>query len=1282
MSANLNKRVRIAHIGNLNEVPGETKEQHDEVYDVIRKTLDTVNKSEKTILSYQQLQELKSKAKAISQHNGKTNNCSISSTLTNRKKKRHTSKQPKPLLPGKIFPLMKECQKNWKFLKKNRCIPKPRAHVNVTPMVLQKLKAHVNITSTQLQKPRDNVISRPPQKPRSHVGATPSPSPKAAQNVKAFTSNPNSNKYCNNRQLPNLKVTEQSFQENNVEEFEHRREQIEFEEQILSNSDLDYDSEYEKFVQKHKLVKRKTNFSSKSNKRSRIQKVKKSKQRKNCKIKFDEKISKITSKPLSDTDDWSETEMISKKNNVINEHTKSSKSKLAFTKKSKKKIVPKNNESRNELKHMHNFDASAQCDTSDFLEYEDLIADSSSEEFLNDDRNSTKHSEIENLILKCKFPCYVLMQRDPIIDQKATLFHNDNNSVMNQLIPSTCKTDEEDCIIIEESVKSVIQNSEAWGFPSTSRCNSNYNASEKLSNAKLESVLPNTLSCEQYQYASTRERIFNQDTQIQQASEISICRKTEASSCCSLPNDTNNSFPKIFNKDSNGMQYFVDKNVNSSETEDCIIICENTGYNSCQKESSRTNNAENSLSTSKQHLNVPKSKISIASNPGTHEMILDKSIEESTLNVKILSVETLYKTKASEIVDLSDKNEEIKFESVCTNINAEGDNIDKALSPCVTHSEDSDIEIICLDSPLFAENIGNVSEKVTKVQVAENKYDLHINEIVKNVGSKTSDKMNSHIKIDKYCKDELPKSGKNYNELLERNLNKQKEISKTSDKVSDAKTDNAKIFELLSSIDFDCIKKVLNSTPNIDMNKMENVNDSSIEIAKPCEPHVKSNKSIDSYSMRNPKEVLIDSNFIEDRPTTNEKVSANSVNITVDKIVEIDRVKEYPDHSLKKDFTLPMENQINFSIRNKSNLESSSSLPEFSKNIEKDGSNWKDAINLKSNNLYSDDECQIILHKSSTGTSSTSSKDSLSNHIQLKEDNVTSLINNSSKIPVDCKSSEATIISAQNVDINTSQASSFNKVVEHKISSSEVSKKHSEISKLKHENFLLPENMKLQNNAKIERDSALDELDLIATKSIFNIDEHKRPTIMPLLNLYKSEYKRYKEIKCTEKNVSAGLRLLEENQAKKLMHISSSIKNLVKHDSCFEKVFNKCENFQIDSKFDLKNEKEDIREKIPSFMSEKNILISEDIKNENCGSNDSIKIFHPSVVESAAEIVRTKSSGSLKDLEVYNHLINSICAECGKQALAACSGCAKVYYCSENCGIANWNNGHNSTCSR
>ncbi|GFY59136.1 MYND-type domain-containing protein [Trichonephila inaurata madagascariensis] len=1240
MNANLNKRVRIAHIGNLSEAPGETKEQHDEVYDVIRKTLDNVNKTEKTILSYQQLQEFK---KAISQHNGKTNNCS--SILTNRKKKRNTSKQPKPFLPEKVFPLMKECQKNWKFLKKNRCIPKPRAHVN--------------ITSTPLQKPRDNVISRPPPKPRNHVNATPSPSFKPAQSVKAFTSEPNSNKYCNNSQLPNLKVTEQSFKENNIEEFEHRKQQIECEEQTLNNSDLDYDSEYEKFVQKHKPAKRKAKFSSKSNKSSRIHKVKKSKQRKNCKINVDEKISKITSKPLSDTDDCSETEMkISNKNNLRNKHTQSAKPKQDFTKKSKKNIVQKNNESYYNLKHT--FDASAHCDSSDFSEYEDMIADSSSEENLNDNRNNTKHSETENLILKCKIPCYVLMERDSIIDQMAIFLHNDNHSVMNQLIPSTCVTDEDDCIIIEESVKSVLQNSEALEFPSTSRCNSNYNASEKLSNAKLESMLPNTSSCEQNQYASTGERIFNQDTQIQQASEISFSSKTTASSnSYSLSNDTDNSFPKILSKDLNGMQYSVDKNVNSSETEDCIIICENTGYNSSQKESSRTNDAENSLGTFKEHLNVLNRKmISIASNPRTHQMILDKNIEESTLNVKILSVETLDKTKASEIIDLSDENEEIKFESVY-----------------------SDIEIICLDSPSLSAQ--NVSEKVTKVHVSEN--NLHMKEIVKELGSETPDKTDSHVKTNIYCSNELPKSGGKDNELLERNLktnrNKQKEISKTSDKVSDVKSDNAKIFELLSSIDFDCIKKVLNSTPSIDMNKMENVNDSLIEISKPCESHVKSNKSIDSYSMKNPK-VLIDSNFIKDQPTTNENVSANCVKITVDEILEIDSLRKYPEHSLKKDFTLPKENKIKCSIRNESNRQSSSSVPEFSKNIEKEGSNLKDAINLQSNNLYSDDECQIILHKSSTGTSSTSSENSFNNHIQLKEDNVTCLINKSHKIPVDCKSSETTIISSQNADINVSQASSFNKVVEQKVSSFEVSKKHSEISKLKHESFLLPENTKLENNAKIEKDNVLDELDLIATKSIFNIDENKRPTIMPLLNLYKSEYKKYKAIKCTEKNVSAGLKLLEENQAKKLKHISSSIKNLVKHDSCFEKVFHKCENFQIDSKFDLKNEKKDLREKIPSFMSETNLSFSEDIKNENCGSDESIKIFHPSVVESAAEVVRTKSSGSSKDLEVYNHLINSICAECGKQALAACSGCAKVYYCSEDCGIVNWNKGHYSTCGR
>ncbi|GIY64703.1 MYND-type domain-containing protein [Caerostris extrusa] len=117
-------------------------------------------------------------------------------------------------------------------------------------------------------------------------------------------------------------------------------------------------------------------------------------------------------------------------------------------------------------------------------------------------------------------------------------------------------------------------------------------------------------------------------------------------------------------------------------------------------------------------------------------------------------------------------------------------------------------------------------------------------------------------------------------------------------------------------------------------------------------------------------------------------------------------------------------------------------------------------------------------------------------------------------------------------------------------------------------NYRLPnEKRKLE----IDNDSPSDELDILAAKSVCDLGELANATAMPLLELFKREYNRYIEIKSTEQSFTAGLKLVEENQVKILMHLSSSIKNLMKHDSCFYEVAKTHTFPEKESKADFEN---------------------------------------------------------------------------------------------------------------
>lgn len=110
--AKLLKKKRVAHMGGKMSKSSfdEPKLPPDDYVYNIMKDMDSNN-----VVSYRQSQEIVSR-KRQDEGERQINSFTRDSSY---------NKQAKKVLPQKSFPLMKKCQTSLKYLKKNRCIPKP-----------------------------------------------------------------------------------------------------------------------------------------------------------------------------------------------------------------------------------------------------------------------------------------------------------------------------------------------------------------------------------------------------------------------------------------------------------------------------------------------------------------------------------------------------------------------------------------------------------------------------------------------------------------------------------------------------------------------------------------------------------------------------------------------------------------------------------------------------------------------------------------------------------------------------------------------------------------------------------------------------------------------------------------------------------------------------------------------------------------------------------------------------------------------------------------------------
>ncbi|XP_055931323.1 uncharacterized protein LOC129961782 [Argiope bruennichi] len=1185
MAENRNKKKRIAHIGNMANALVTTNLHCDDELaqadcDLVYNIMQSMEKSQNAV-SYQQLQENRSKDKEIS----RTNDSKMKSRKRNNKSPR-SSKQLKKNIPEKSFPLMAKCQKSMKYLKKNRCIPKPRAHVGslqgLLPIPTSNFKSNYNNNSIS-----NNTVNF---KDRT-------------MNIKQCSKKSGCSSDLNAKQKkkiphsPDKSCGEDTFQ---TESFEKETKGI---------GDTDSDNEFEKFLQKHHPEKYSASYNNSGTRiaRRNIKNTNKTKKKRNKRLKCDTKISKVTSKKLSDFEESAESE----RECIENNHKAENSCSRQFLPKKFRRIIEHTNSDDSASDTYLNDSGILNYDSSSSARDENLLNKSTDKETVRDAinldnsgrlsvlpsvPNSNALFELKNALscneLKFKLkPCSVLLKRDPALDKKAASLQNGNSSLTN-MVPFCNLYDDDDCCIISETSTNDFISQESQNIrQSVEQRNPSQRKSAVLSESSISEAFPeldgtqdksmctgklkDSSSCELRTQTDTSSLISNSKSaknlfefkSIEKQGNEKVSRSVDTTKKSAL--DTTKDESSIVNK----VTTYSNENINSIE-------CEEKGATSIK-----------SLTRHTSDLSKDETRVSLNSNRPT-------STEKEIFNVQILSVKSL---NESDVVILSDDDEE-KDSKTIPSINVTNENV----------AEDSDIEIICLDSVIDKKKSVNENAKEVLKNEIHNKVDTSLkeNSSCSSVQPMVLDEEDCIIldvvdlPIEKHAvknADKMQQSSQ-MNVISDHIIKIEKENSnKGEETISDKKVDTGNtILKILDTIDFNCIKKVLNETTITDTQKVEN-SESISAIAEDtlCDVNQTSKEdgTVDSFPKKR-KQSQNDTSF-PSKPTLID------VNVTPVGNSEV---------NIRSVETSPVNTQEHNFVKN-------SNVPH--KIIKNDSENMQDS---PKSNISSSRDCD----KSST------------------------FLNSSTDLVVPKLSiCEKEIIAS---DYKTKQDVTFH------------AGKNQQ---------MLPVYPKMESY-----ESPFDELDIIAAKSIQNLGEHETKTVLPLLDLYRAEYKKFMEIKCTEQNVSAGLKLLEEQQAKKLMVISSSIKNLVKNDGCFHKVNNEFRNNQTEHKSFAKIS----HVKKDESLDEKKPL--ESIKPLSNGNycdiekDDKVRIFHPSIVEKASEVIKSKTVGPSSSREVYNHLINCVCAECGKHAAFACLGCAKIYYCSEKCGMSSWSKGHYATCRK
>nr|XP_015924130.1 uncharacterized protein LOC107452284 [Parasteatoda tepidariorum]XP_015924131.1 uncharacterized protein LOC107452284 [Parasteatoda tepidariorum]XP_015924132.1 uncharacterized protein LOC107452284 [Parasteatoda tepidariorum]XP_042898569.1 uncharacterized protein LOC107452284 [Parasteatoda tepidariorum] len=152
-----------------------------------------------------------------------------------------------------------------------------------------------------------------------------------------------------------------------------------------------------------------------------------------------------------------------------------------------------------------------------------------------------------------------------------------------------------------------------------------------------------------------------------------------------------------------------------------------------------------------------------------------------------------------------------------------------------------------------------------------------------------------------------------------------------------------------------------------------------------------------------------------------------------------------------------------------------------------------------------------------------------------------------------------------------------------------------------------------------------DELDDFVTASIREFWPKESPqNSSKLLHIYSQVLQEYNKIKNSEKSITYSLKILQESKEAKKKHLETVLKHLMKCDPC----------------------------------------------------------FYTTAKSSQDTVVYNDETSSVKNTEtedISSYQIKS-CVNCGSKATILCDNCKKVYFCSTECGVFYWENGHYKTC--
>ncbi|KAG8184900.1 hypothetical protein JTE90_017755 [Oedothorax gibbosus] len=479
------KRIAHSHMSKSN-LDGPKLALDDIVYKIMN-DMDSNN-----IMSYELSQDSKSRRRQeTSKINGKCKNSNPDS---------YCKKLERKFLPKRSFPLMQKCQTSLKYLNKNRCMPKPRAHVGLIPKPPKQPAAFPGPSiSNSMTKNITNSVKRTKVQSRAYSKVIES----------------NINRDSNISQGPYIQQNETT-----------EKEEMKTQNNDSSNSD-DNDAAYENFVKKNKEDKISSDIDSESH-LTILRRKSKSTQKRQFKRQSTKCISKVTSIPLSYSSDSQSEEALE-----ANERVKHRKVSTKIRKQVPAKTVEslQSDSSLDELPDLNTNYSSSEEDTCvgsaatenteptvDFIDkFMPAIENSTDKVSTLKSSSKAAHQQGDQNLASIpidsmnQVPCCVRLKRDPIIEQKAETYISSLNYSAVDCININDESDTESSTLLSNDSPSFSSNSQHRGTSVQSFNSSNF---EEMDDCIIMCELPKVGASASHEQPPSRRGVTSTSPEI------------------------------------------------------------------------------------------------------------------------------------------------------------------------------------------------------------------------------------------------------------------------------------------------------------------------------------------------------------------------------------------------------------------------------------------------------------------------------------------------------------------------------------------------------------------------------------------------------------------------------------------------------------------------------------------------------------------------------------------------------------------------------------------------